>query len=168
MYKSKLQKVQVCKNKNLQKCKSTSYLQSTLRVRTRQSPWQWLSSKVNMLWVKSCLVGFLRHGGEITCKITGRHRRSGVDGKGLEGPCIYTFLGKPRICLSYYLWRLQTARTSYLPFNRLSSKPQQSQKISQNASGQLMSISWNSIKLAKAQQSQKNATRGGSCVHFLE
>jgi len=61
----KLRKVQVCKKGNLQKCKSTSYLQSTLRVRTRQSPWQilqWLSSKVNMLWVytsrvfKGCLV----------------------------------------------------------------------------------------------------------------
>ena len=40
-----------------------------------------------------------------------------------------------RNCLSYYLWRrLQTARTSCLPFNRLGfSKPQQPQKISQNA-----------------------------------
>ena len=36
----KLRKVQVCKNGNLQKCRSTSYLQSTLRVRTRQSPCQ--------------------------------------------------------------------------------------------------------------------------------
>ena len=45
--------------------------------------------------------------------------------KGLEVPCVHTSLGKPRNCLSYYLWRrLQTARTSCLPFNRLCSKPQ--------------------------------------------
>ena len=69
------------------------------------------------------------------------------------------------------VWRLQTARTSYLPFNRLSSKLQQSQKISQNAARHSMSISWKSIELVKSQQSQKssqNATRGGSCVYFLE
>jgi len=63
--------------------------------------------------------------------ITGRRRRSDADGKGLEVPCVHTSLGKPRNCLSYYLWRrLQTARTSCLPFNRLSSKPQQSQDFS--------------------------------------
>ena len=60
------------------------------------------------------------HGGDITCEITGRRRRSDVDGKGLEVPCNHTSLGKLRNCLSYYLWRrLQTARTSCLPFNRL-------------------------------------------------
>ena len=87
---------------------------------------------------------------EITCKITDRWRRSCVDGKGLEVPCVYTSLGKPRNCLSYYLWRrLQTARTSCLPLNRLSSKPQQSQKISQNATRQSMSFPGNmSIELA--------------------
>ena len=81
---------------------------------------QWLSSKVNIVghipWVfKSCL----RHGGEITCEITGRRRMSDVDDKGLEVPCtwcVYTFFGNPRDCLSNYLWRLQTARTSCLPF----------------------------------------------------
>ena len=62
----------------------------------------------------------LRHGGEITCEITGRRRRSDVDGKDLEVPFVYTSLGR-----------------------RLSSKPQQSQKISQNAARQSMSISWN-------------------------
>ena len=39
---------------------------------------------------------FLRHGGEITCEISGRRRRSD-DGKGLEVPCVYTFLGKPKM-----------------------------------------------------------------------
>jgi len=29
------------------------------------------------------------HGGEITCEITGRQRRSDVDGKGLEVPCMF-------------------------------------------------------------------------------
>jgi len=112
--KSKLQKVQACKKENLQKCKSTSYLQSTLSQSQNQATktdLQWLSSGPR--WIccgsytsrafKSCLVGFLRHGGEITCEITGRQRRSGVDGKGLEVLCVYTFMGKPRICLSYYL-----------------------------------------------------------------
>ena len=64
-------------------------------------------------------------GGENTCEITGRQRKSDADGKGLEVPCVHTSFGKPRNCLSYYLWRrLQTARTSCLPFNRLCSKPQ--------------------------------------------
>jgi len=39
----KLRKIQVCKKGNLQKCKSTSYFQNTLRVRTKQSPWQFCS-----------------------------------------------------------------------------------------------------------------------------
>lgn len=40
---------------------------------------------------------FLTHGGEITCEVTGRRRRSVAPGKGLEVPCTYTFLGKPKI-----------------------------------------------------------------------
>jgi len=99
---------------------------------------------------------FLRHGGEITCEV----------------PC----MGKPRNCLSYYLWRrLQTARTSCLPFNRLSSKTQLSQKISQKVTRLLLSISWKheyqTICLQshnKSQKSSQNATGGGGCVHFLE
>ena len=51
----KLRKVQVCKKGNLQKCKSTSYLQSTLSPSQNQAitmtDLQWLSSKVNTLWV---------------------------------------------------------------------------------------------------------------------
>ena len=38
---------------------------------------------------------FLRHGGCISCEITGRRKRSAVPGKGLEVPCVYTFTGKP-------------------------------------------------------------------------
>ena len=38
---------------------------------------------------------FLRHGGNISCEITGRGRRSPIPGKGLEVPCKYTFSGKP-------------------------------------------------------------------------
>ena len=177
------------KKDNLQKVCKITYKSASLlaiykahlvRVRTRQSPWQicrccpprWICcGSYTSRGFKSCLVGFLRHRGEITCKITDRWRRSCVDGKGLEVPCVYTSLGKPRNCLSYYLWRLQTARTSCLPFNKLSSKPQP-QKISQNATQQSMSISWNGIELPKPQQSQKssqNATcGGGGCVHFLE
>ena len=44
---------------------------------------------------------FLRHGGQITCEITGRRRRSDVDSKGLGVPCVYTFLGEPGNCLNY-------------------------------------------------------------------
>ena len=40
---------------------------------------------------------FLHHGGEITCEITGRRKRSGVPGKGLEVPCTYTYLGSPKM-----------------------------------------------------------------------
>ena len=40
---------------------------------------------------------FIRHGGEITCEITGRRQRSGVPGKGLKVPCTYTFLGSPKM-----------------------------------------------------------------------
>ena len=137
----KLQKVQVCKKGNLQKCKSTSYLQSTLRVRNRQSPWQicsgclprWLCCGSYTLRVfKGCLVlpemwrrdhlwnhwqtkkvGYWRHG-------------SG-------GSMRLHFLMGAKKLLVLLLWRLQTVRTSCLPFNSLSSKPQQSQKISQNA-----------------------------------
>ena len=39
----------------------------------------------------------LTHGGEIACEVTGRRRRSVTPGKGLEVPCIYTFLGKPKM-----------------------------------------------------------------------
>ena len=39
----------------------------------------------------------LTHGGEIACEVTGRRRRSVAPGKGLEVPCIYTFLGKPKM-----------------------------------------------------------------------
>jgi len=39
---------------------------------------------------------FLRHGGEITCEITGRWRGSNFDAKGLEVPCVYRFLKMPR------------------------------------------------------------------------
>jgi len=118
---------------------------------------------------------FLRHGGEITSEITGRRRRSDVDGKvwrfhAFTLPC----MGKPRNC--YYWWRrLQTARTSCLPFNRLSSKTQQSQKISQKATWLAMSISWKHEYRTscfqshnKSQKSSQYATGGGSCVHFLE
>jgi len=42
---------------------------------------------------------FLRHGGEIN----GKSLADKEDGKGLEVPRVYTSLGKPRNCLSYYL-----------------------------------------------------------------
>ena len=38
---------------------------------------------------------FLQHGGRITCEITGRRKRSEVVDKGLEVPCLYTFVGRP-------------------------------------------------------------------------
>ena len=40
---------------------------------------------------------FIRHGGEITCEVTGRRKRSSVAGKGLEVPCTYTFWGRPKM-----------------------------------------------------------------------
>ena len=40
---------------------------------------------------------FLQHGGEISCEISGRRKRSSVLGKGLEVPCTYTFLGSPKM-----------------------------------------------------------------------
>jgi len=42
---------------------------------------------------------FLRHGHgeEVTCEITGIRRRSDVDAKGLEFPCVCIFLGKPKM-----------------------------------------------------------------------
>jgi len=122
----------VCKKDNKSASLLAIYKAQLVRVRTRQSPWQicsgWLSSKVNMLWVKYlkslqnllCTWYFLRHGGEITCEITGRWRRSDVcdvGGKGLEVPC---FLVESQETA----WRrLQTARTSCLPFNRLARYP---------------------------------------------
>ena len=38
---------------------------------------------------------FLMHGGDISCEIVGRRRRSPIPGKGLEVPCKYTFSRKP-------------------------------------------------------------------------
>ena len=40
---------------------------------------------------------FLQHGGEITCEISGRRKLSSIPGKGLEVPCMYTFLGSPKM-----------------------------------------------------------------------
>ena len=45
----------------------------------------------------SKVVYFLHHGGEITCEITGRRKRSGVPGKGVEVPYTYAFLGSPKV-----------------------------------------------------------------------
>jgi len=70
------------------RCKSTSYLQSTLSECQNQAitmtDLQWLSSKVNMLCHiprESSRVAwyFLRHGGDITCEITGRKCRVTFD-----------------------------------------------------------------------------------------
>lgn len=38
---------------------------------------------------------FLLHGGNITCEVTGGRRLSAEPEKGLEVPCVYTFIGKP-------------------------------------------------------------------------
>ena len=34
---------------------------------------------------------FLRHGGTIACEVTGRRKRSSIEGEGLVVPCLYTF-----------------------------------------------------------------------------
>ena len=34
---------------------------------------------------------FLRHSGRITCEVTGRRKRSSIEGKGLVVPCHYKF-----------------------------------------------------------------------------
>ena len=70
---------------------------------------QWLSSKINAVGHiprESSRVDwyFIRHGGEIIREITGRRRRSDVDGKGLEVPCVYTSLhGKAKKLLKLLL-----------------------------------------------------------------
>lgn len=40
---------------------------------------------------------FLQHGGRITCEVTGPRKLSSVPNKGLVVPCVYTFLGKPKM-----------------------------------------------------------------------
>ena len=164
---------------NLQKCKSTSYLQSTLSQRQNQAitmtDLQWLSSKVNMLrviYLESLqeLLGTSWDMEErsLTKSPACRRRSSDVGGKGLEFPCVHTFLGKPSNCLS--LRRLkQLGRPVYHSTGFLQSH--NSLKKFLKMPRQSMSISWNIIELAKPQLSQKssqNATPGGSFVHFLE
>ena len=39
---------------------------------------------------------FIQHDGEITCKVTGRRRRSDLPQGGLEVPCEYNFIGKKK------------------------------------------------------------------------
>ena len=39
---------------------------------------------------------FLQHDGEITCKITGRRKRSDLPQGGMEVPCEYKFIGKKK------------------------------------------------------------------------
>ena len=139
---------------------------------------QWLSSKVNMLWViyLGSLQGLLGTFWDMEDKSLAK---SLADEQGRM--LMARVWGFHAFALSWesqeIAWTTtcedyKQLGTSCLPFNRLSSKPQQSQKISQNAVQHSMSISSNSIELAKPQQTQKssqNAARGGGgCVHFLE
>ena len=39
---------------------------------------------------------FIQHDGEITCKVTGRRRRSDLPQGGMEVPCEYKFIGKKK------------------------------------------------------------------------
>ena len=46
---------------------------------------------------------FLRHSGTIACEVTGRRKRSSMEGKGLVVPCLYTFNSLPTIAFAYYV-----------------------------------------------------------------
>ena len=54
---------------------------------------------------------FLRHGGTITCEVTGRRKR----GKGLEIPCVYSFLGSTKL-----IQRMKTLTSFDVPVPPLS------------------------------------------------
>jgi len=101
---------------------------------------QWLSSKVNMLWVI-----YLKSLQELPGRLPETWRRDhlwnhwqtekvGCWWQGSGGSMHLHFLGKANNLLKLLLVK---TTNSCLPFNRLSSKPQQSQKISQNAARQL-------------------------------
>ena len=129
--KSKLQEVLVCKNENLQKCKSTSYLQNTLSQSQNQATvtdLQWLSSGPR--WI--CCGSYTSEGlQELLGRLPETWRRDhlrnhwqtkkvGCWWQGSGGSMRLHFLGKAKNLLklllvkttnSYYLWKLQTATT---------------------------------------------------------
>ena len=44
---------------------------------------------------------FIQHDGEITCKVTGRRRRSDLPQGGMDVPCEYKFIGKKKHIKKY-------------------------------------------------------------------
>jgi len=173
---------------------SAIYKAHLVRVRTRQSPWQICSGCPPRRFCcrlytsrvfKSCLVLPETWRRSLTKSLADKEGRMLMARfwrfHAFTLPC----MGKPRNCLSYYLWRrVQTARTSCLPFNRLWRLSwlrnccvfeEQSQKISQKVTRPSMSISWKHEYRTscfqshkKSQKSSQHATGGSGCVHFPE